>query len=290
MTKKLCISKRIRDCVFHKERFYHPVELPKEDGSKRTVYNVINPLKAFHLKIKEAVFDGQNLYPHYLHGGISDRSIVTNARTHLKAKSLIVMDIKKYFPSIKEKDVRRWFCKQGYKDADLLANLLTLNNELPQGACTSSALANLVLFGEREMAKEFETRGYRYSRYVDDIAVSSNKGFSTEEVEEIKSKVSSVIEKNQFSIHCQKTKVYHASDNDKDDMFMVVTGIGVDGKKLRISTRYYNVLKGIISNLVDYHENEESIQGKIAYVQSIDTKKAQELRALLSQRLQGVRA
>lgn len=268
--------------IRNKAKFYHPIEKPKDDGSIRIVYRVRNPMKELHLKIKERYFKID--YPHYLHGGISNRSIITNADVHRQAKSLIVMDIQKCFPSIKREHIRCLFKKWNYTDnlADVLSNILTFNDELPQGACCSSLIANLVLFNERELVNDFKQNNYQYSRYIDDIAVSSKRELSENEVQEIKQKIFDMVEKNKFSINCKKTKVHHASAPDTEDKkFMIVTGIKVDGKNLCASPYFSDsVLKEIITICPDYHENEKSIQGRIAHIKSIDSKKGQEFEKL----------
>ncbi|WP_245218983.1 hypothetical protein [Photorhabdus khanii] len=58
--------------------------------------------------------------------------------------------------------------------AECLAKLTTRQGELPQGAITSSFLANLAFWkDEPALQASLRARGLIYSRYVDDIAVSS---------------------------------------------------------------------------------------------------------------------
>lgn len=62
----------------------------------------------------------------------------------------------------------------GNEVAECLTKLTTRQGELPQGAITSSFLANMVFWKDEPILQaSFRARGIIYSRYVDDIAVSS---------------------------------------------------------------------------------------------------------------------
>src|SRR5690606_37436644 len=65
--------------------------------------------------------------------------------------------------------------------AQCLTKLTTRQGELPQGAITSSFLANLVFWQDEPILQaRFAAQGLVYSRYVDDIAISS-KSFLADE-------------------------------------------------------------------------------------------------------------
>jgi len=60
--------------------------------------------------------------------------------------------------------------------ANILTILTTKDGELPQGAITSSYLANLTFWRlEPDIHELLATQDIRYSRYVDDITISSTK-------------------------------------------------------------------------------------------------------------------
>ena len=64
----------------------------------------------------------------------------------------------------------------GFSDdvAEILTMLTTKDGGLPQGAVTSSFLANLVFWDyEPSLVEKLAIRGLRYFRYVDDVCVSS---------------------------------------------------------------------------------------------------------------------
>lgn len=101
---------------------------------------------------------------------------VTNAKLHVNKKIVICEDIQSFFPSVKARlvyDVWVGFFHFHPEVAELLTALTTKEGALPQGAITSSYLANLVLFRwEPTLYERLASEGIVYSRYVDDIALS----------------------------------------------------------------------------------------------------------------------
>ena len=102
---------------------------------------------------------------------------MTNASLHTNKRLLICEDVKKFFPSVCAEQIQDvWCCFFGFAPdvAALLTKLTTKDGVLPQGAIPSSYLANLVLWRyEPLLHAKFAERGITYSRYVDDMAMSS---------------------------------------------------------------------------------------------------------------------
>jgi hypothetical protein len=161
---------------------YRHVPQTKKDGSVRHTYDAYEPLKSIQRKIVDK-FLARVLYPDYLHGGIKDsnarRSIYSNARMHGKARTILLQDIKDFFPSISVLHVKQIFTGLfGFSDdvSQVLALLTTRSGVVPQGASTSGYLANLVFWDiEPALVTCLRTRGLTYSRFADDITISSMK-------------------------------------------------------------------------------------------------------------------
>ncbi|UWS65494.1 reverse transcriptase family protein [Pseudomonas mosselii] len=159
---------------------YRYVPQKKRDGSPRDTFDAYEPLKAIQRKIVDRILIKVK-YPAYLHGGIRDavqpRSIYSNARSHAGSKSIILQDIKNFFPSITTEHVEEIFSGLfGFSNevSSLLAALTTRAGQVPQGASTSSYLANLVFWDvEPALVKQLSSEGLAYSRFADDITVSS---------------------------------------------------------------------------------------------------------------------
>lgn len=152
----------------------------KPDGSFREIYGVKPELKSLHRRINKKIY--LNIYfPHYLHGSIKDRhyprSSITAAAVHTKKSLSVKMDISNFYPSLTSEvvfDIWKRFFNFPELVAELLTKLTTFNGSLPQGAPTSSGLANLA-FWDRESAivHDLQQKGFKYTRFVDDVTVSS---------------------------------------------------------------------------------------------------------------------
>ena len=108
----------------------------------------------------------------------SGRSIIDNARLHLKSGHVCVFDVADAFPStshaLVERSLRRALAAHALPIvvARPITRLCTLHNGLPQGAPTSSALLDLVLRPIDDILSDTSRRrGACYSRYVDDITL-----------------------------------------------------------------------------------------------------------------------
>lgn len=150
--------------------------VPLKPGSNRQTFDAKAPLKKIHLRIKTTFF-ANVAFPEYLHGSLKGCDYVTNASLHVNKQILICEDVKKFFPSVSAVRVEDVWCSFfGFSPevAQLLTRLTTKDGALPQGAITSSYLANLVLWRDEPLLHaKFAANGITYSRYVDDMALSS---------------------------------------------------------------------------------------------------------------------
>jgi hypothetical protein len=157
----------------------------KADGSIRRPFDAKPPLKRIQDRIKTEIFSNV-LFPPYLTGSLKGHDYVTNAELHVNKKVVICEDIQNFFPSVSHELVYDvWLrCLNFSPDvAAILTKLTVKDRALPQGAITSSYLANLALFRwEPRLHGELAERGISYSRFVDDIAISAPHFFSKQEL------------------------------------------------------------------------------------------------------------
>lgn len=168
--------RRIADAANRLYRVASVIEKP--DGTKRYTFDAYPRLKEIQTRIKERIL-ARVEFPLYLNGSLKGRSTRKNAEAHLGAKISISEDIAQFFPSITESIIyAMWsglFHFSG-EVASLLTQLTVKDGEVPQGAVTSTYLANLALWlHEPELVRNFEEQGLIYTRYVDDIIVSSSR-------------------------------------------------------------------------------------------------------------------
>jgi len=163
-----------------------PKPQPKKKGNGvRYVWDTAFPLKPLLKKIN-TTFLKRVWYPQFLTGSLAGIDFVSNVKIHTQAAILDSEDIEAFFDRITKEhifDIWRRFFRFSEEVAELLTTLTTNNGVVYQGAPTSSYLANLVFWeNEARIAKTLQEKGFRYSRYVDDITVSSRSHKSPEEI------------------------------------------------------------------------------------------------------------
>lgn len=151
--------------------------IPKSDGSIRLTYSVSYPLKKVLIRIRNRIISNVD-YPEYILAGRQGKSYLDNAQKHMSSSMILSEDITRFFDSIKKEYVEQlfkyFFCFPT-DVAQTLALLCTFNGYLVQGSTLSGDIANLI-FHEKEpkVVKLAESLGLKYSRYYDDIYVSSD--------------------------------------------------------------------------------------------------------------------
>jgi hypothetical protein len=209
--------------------------ITKPDGSIRNTYDALASLKEVHRRIKSQILDHVN-YPPYLTGSIKGSDYKVNASLHARARIVINEDISGFFPSTSADrvfSIWRGFFGFSEEVAQCLTQLTTRHGELPQGAITSSFLANLVFWqDEPELHAMFAARGLVYSRYVDDIAVSSKVFLNNEEKSDVVRQVYGMLLKHGYQPKRAKHEIATSATR------MAVTKLAVNTKpSLDKSTR-----------------------------------------------------
>lgn len=151
-------------------------KLKKDGKSYRFVYDTKPPLKLLLKVVNSTIFERVS-FPQYLQGSLKGRDYVSNVEIHEGSQVVISEDIEKYFDNITADHVFRiWanFFKFGQGPAELLTALTTREGRVFQGTPTSSYLANLAFWDiEGVLVEKLASKGLRYSRYVDDVTIST---------------------------------------------------------------------------------------------------------------------
>ncbi len=188
--------------------------IEKDDGSKRVTYEALGPLKSLQKRILGKILREVD-FPVYLMGGIAhrgaERGYIPNAHRHAGAAILIREDITNFFPSVTAEQIRRVFLhvfKFPRDVATLLARLCTRRGFLPQGAAPSTYLANLVLYGaEPDVQTKFAAAGVAYTRFIDDITVSSAEPLPKDIVSDVVGTIRALVEREGFKVNRRKQAI-----------------------------------------------------------------------------------
>lgn len=157
------------------EKHYHTSQIPKRNGTLRTLHAPRPLLKRTQRAILDEILAFIPLNPH-AEGFRRHHSILTNSQRHVGQKVVVKLDIEDFFPSIGSERIHGLFARLGYprQVTWLLTRLTTCRGALPTGAPTSPALSNLVCRRlDRRLSAIGERMGFAYSRYADDITLSS---------------------------------------------------------------------------------------------------------------------
>lgn len=162
---------------FEKVNRPRPFQKKIKPLKRRIIDNPSEELKAVQSRINNRLLKPLG-FPPYMFGGIKGRRVVDNVKIHQNARVLLKIDLFSFFPTITNKHVYRvWQDLLGCSPeiSGLLTKLTTFERHLPQGAPTSTSLANLVLhLIDGPIRSECQRLGIRYSTLVDDLAFSSD--------------------------------------------------------------------------------------------------------------------
>ncbi len=287
---------------------YWYTSIEKKSGGFRLIENPKGLLRQVQHKILEDITQyfpvHQNAY-----GFVKGKSCVHHAANHTNCQYLIKLDISNCFQSIDKNKVFKQFLYYGFNHevSSYLANLTThkchtrniwfdqfekeqkilfKNRHLPQGASTSPSISNSVLYKlDKRLSLLSESIGYNYSRYADDLAFSGNSRLNFRNTIAL---ISAICYEEGLEINHRKTSV--TTRNKRQ----ALTGLIVN-EKVNVSRKYYDELKAILHNCIQYglesqnregHENyKEHLIGRINHVSMINIVKGKKLMKLLDRAL-----
>lgn len=271
--------------------YYVAAAIPKADGTFRECFDALPPLKSIHGRI-QAMMLKKVAYPFYLHGGIKDekfrRGQAFNASIHVKPKSLITLDIERFFPSIRQNvvyDVWHEFFRFPPLVATCLTNLTTLDGVLPQGAKTSPLLANLVFWDlEWKLALELYEADFIYTRLTDDISISSKIRLEKKSISHCIELIHGMCVKKGLQLNRQKQSIVHAGSP------MVVTKLLVN-ERIAIPPKVRSSIRSSAHHVLHTPESErrsfefvrkhQRTMGQISYLKQHHPNLADPLRLAL---------
>lgn len=184
----------------------------KRSHGKRTIFVPNDAMKIVHRNLidhlQQLSFDFSSA-----HGGIPKRSIVTNAREHLRGEHFYVLDIEHAYENV---DIERLaevldsagICIEGWETLAFLYHFCVGDEGLATGAPASPLLFNIYC---AEMIdshiRAILDSGTRYTRYLDDITISSDKPLPRV----FRRRIRDVLTRAGFCISRHKTRVLQRS-------------------------------------------------------------------------------
>ena len=167
----------LREIAGEIQKHYRKWELTDDKRGKIRPLKVLDKkLRFVQRRILRRILDKYSL-PDAAHGGVKGRSPGTNAAQHCGKPLVVSMDIKDFYPSVSHRQVARMFRREfgcGCATTWLLTRLTTIDGHLPQGAPTSTAIANIVLAFTVDGRPDnpAKKRNVTVTRFVDDFGFS----------------------------------------------------------------------------------------------------------------------
>ncbi|MDP2506356.1 reverse transcriptase family protein [Oceanobacter sp. 3_MG-2023] len=187
LCEALDITEQELDKAIKSKKKYKVIKKPKINGSTRIVHKPTFLIRKIQNRINKRILANDSMiqWPSYLFGSIpkqkkSEKPIdhVSCAGVHCNAKSILKIDVKNFFDNIHFDviyDIFHKFLKYPEEVSKTLTILCSHDNHLPQGALTSSFLANLALHDiEHKTIEKLSYKKLKYTRFVDDITISSD--------------------------------------------------------------------------------------------------------------------
>lgn len=246
----------------------------KPNGKLRQTYNPKPAIRQIHRRILHEILHTVN-YPIYLQGSIKDRNhprdYIADCAFHTAARIVITLDIKDFFDSInsdKVFEMWKYFFKFPEDVSTTLTKLTTYKGFVPQGAMTSSYIANLIFWEfEPDLKKELSEREFTYTRYVDDITISSKRYITSKDKYDITTMIYKMLSKCMVRPNRKKRKVTSNSDR------MQVHKININSKKPTLTKMERNNIRAMVFHCEqcalsdrrteDYRKFFNSVSGKV---------------------------
>lgn len=293
---------------------HHYRILAKDSGNIRLIEAPKRRLKQIQQRILSGILE-QIPNHHAAHGFVRSRSIQSFAAPHIGKRVVLRMDLRDFFPSIHGARIPAFFRMAGYPEpvADLLGGICTHATprrlwttlgkgidvekmiearslyswqHLPQGAPTSPALANLCFWrADSRLTGLARSAGAAYTRYADDLAFSNDENFERG-ISRFAARVAAILEEESFSVHHRKTRVM------RQGVRQYLAGLVVN-EHPNIVRADYDRLKAVLTNCARHgpdSQNREAhrnfrahLQGRIAFVESVNPQRGAKLRSLFAQ-------
>ncbi|WP_422909910.1 reverse transcriptase domain-containing protein [Pseudomonas sp. MAC6] len=182
---------------------------------ERTIYRTTKKLKTFHSFISLFILEYLNINPRVVYSYRKGFNSLDAVSKHAQSKYFFQTDIEHFFENLTTPLIRKTILNNSENSPVLdienyverIVELTTLNNSLPLGFSSSPAMSNACLYDfDNELEKHCIQNELIYTRYSDDIIISSQ---NQEKIEPIESTIELILNKyhnGQLNLNKQKSK------------------------------------------------------------------------------------
>lgn len=249
---------------------YHHFSIPKKSGGVRDIYAPNEKLKLLQRRLADLLSvcekEISNKIPSQRksrsavsHGFRKGFSIISNSELHTGKRYVLNIDLENFFPSFNFGRVRGFFLKDKNFNlappvATSIAQIACYQDTLPQGSPCSPVIANLISrYLDMRLLYLCKSCGCTYTRYADDISISSNRKvfpkeilkknhwFNSKKPRLGKELIGAIVDSG-FKINKNKTRLQHRTSRQE------VTGLTVN-KLVNVNKKYYRDLRAMCHSL-----------------------------------------
>jgi len=286
---------------------YRIFTIPKKDGKRRIIKDPIPVVKDAQRRLAAVLNRVTGGMPEFVHAYVRRRSIVSMAIPHVRKRTIVKIDIKKFFESLTAPMIMHALAAARVHPMIREAVSLTCFDEdekLPTGAPTSPILSNIFAREFLDHRIEALCRYWRagragverydridFTRYADDIVLSSN-------YEHLASIIPALCRKIEAAdLHVNGKKIYVLTRGNRQ----LVCGIVVNDKlstprerRRRLRGTLYSILRDGLSGAVPKGFKRldkdmlfvepidvEKLAGEVAHVSFVNRRQGRYLRLLL---------
>lgn len=252
--------------------YYKDFTIPKSNGGIRHISQPSPELKTLQYWVLENILSNLPVSSSAYAYKKGD-SIKKHALLHSKSRFILHTDISDFFETINSSKLisilnnKRNIFKQLDLDYDesveYIKKICFRKDKLCIGAVSSPAISNIIMYSfDNVLAKYCDKRGYKYSRYADDIYISSNEYIDAKILVYIDKELS----KRGFTINKSKTRFFSPKYK------RCVTGIVLtNDSNISIGTKRRILIKKMIYNkLVNGIGDSNVILGYLSFLKDVE--------------------
>lgn len=266
------------------DSYYTTFEIPKHNGETRTICAPSGDLKILQVKLsnilwlyQKSIWEEKGIKPNVSHAFEKEKSIITNARIHRNKRFVLNLDLENFFDCFHFGRVQGYFEKNNYFKlphdvAVILAQLTCYQGRLPQGAPSSPIITNLICQSlDTYLLRVAKKYKLDYTRYADDLTLSTNDRHFVENQEEFLAEANAAIKRAGFSINEKKTRLQFKDSRQE------VTGLIVN-KKLNVNHSYVHKTRAMAHQLYTTGEylidgvpgTLKQLEGRFSFIDQLD--------------------
>jgi hypothetical protein len=243
----------------------------KSSGGFRDLSAPKPQLKVIQKKLHNLIFS-RVLFGRFSHYGIKRKSNITNASEHYGSGVVFTFDLKSFFPSVRPERVKGALIEEigcPASLASLITKLVTVNFQLPQGAPTSTDIANIVTLRlQRRLYPLAQQWGVKkFTIYADDITFSGDnihRGFEQ--------MVKKIVREEGLKIHPDKGGTFNKSRCQIITGLNIAHGLTVGKLKTNWRAERHRNKKRFINGEItekEFEVSEKRYHGRLIYSNSV---------------------